>query len=52
MRPQGACWVLFVDAGGCSEVGPGCEEDPGHWLGLEFTSLRRLRAEGSRTEAT
>ena len=51
VRPEGVCWVLFVDAGGCTEVGPDWEQDPGHWLGLESSSLRRLHAGGTWTEA-
>lgn len=52
VRPQGVCWVLFVDAGGCTEVGLDWEQEPGHWLGLESSSLRRLLAGDLWTEAT
>lgn len=52
MRPLGVCWVLFVDADGCTEIAPGWDEDLQHWLGLEPSSLRRFQAGASWTEAT
>ncbi len=52
VRPQGVCWVVFVDAGGCVEATPGWEEDPGHWLGLEPSSRGRFKAGVSWTETT
>ncbi len=49
-RPGGVSWVLFVDAGGCTEATPGWEAAPGNWLGLEPSSLRRFRAGPTWTE--
>ncbi len=42
-RTGGVSWVLFVDAAGCTDAAPGWEGDPGHWLGLDWTSLQRFR---------
>lgn len=42
IRPEGVSWVLFVDAGGCTEASPGWEADPRHWLGLDCSSLQRF----------
>lgn len=41
-RPGGVSWVLFIDGGGCVEAAPGWEDDPGHWLGMDPTSLRHF----------
>ncbi len=42
IRPEGVSWVLFVDAGGCTEASPAWEADPRHWLGLDRSSLQRF----------
>lgn len=42
-RPGGVSWVLFVDAAGCVVAAPGWEADPGHWLGMDPSSLRRFQ---------
>lgn len=52
VRPPGVCWVLFVDADGCTESVSGWDEDLQHWLGLEPSSLRRFQPGASWTEAT
>lgn len=41
-RARGVSWVMFVDAGGCVTQGPGWNDVPAHWLGLEPASLRHF----------
>ncbi len=52
VRPPGVCWVLFVDAAGCTETASEWETDHGHWLALQPTSLRRFQLTQSWTEIT
>lgn len=50
VHPDGVCWVVFVDASGCTAATPGWETDHGHCLALERSSLRRYQATPSWTE--
>jgi hypothetical protein len=50
VRPEGVCWVLFVDARGCTELAPGWQDDPSCWLGLDPSLLRRFGATPSWAE--
>ncbi len=52
VRPPGVCWVLFVDAAGCTETASDWETDHNHWLALQPTSLRRFQLTQSWTEIT
>jgi hypothetical protein len=42
LRPGGISWVLFVSDDGCCDAVPGWASNPGHWLGLDTSSLQRI----------
>jgi hypothetical protein len=51
VRREGVSWVLFVDAEGCTEAGPGWQDDSSkRWLALDPSSLCHFEATPSWTE--